>query len=158
MQRKQRVECSEDMTNFLKSNPGRPMFFSDERNWMIDCYHNRRNDLYLAKEKKSDVDPSIRSIAKSEKAVKAMSFCLARMDGFLFWLVWTDGNLNSYSYPELLRNIVIPGPCSHYRSEKWVREMAPLATLQSQHGCSLRTRWGQGDSGPKSFGRRTCQT
>ncbi|MBJ7883198.1 hypothetical protein, partial [Gelidibacter salicanalis] len=87
--------------------------FSDEKNWLVDMHHNRRNSRYVAKDKDC-VDPSIRYVARSKFPAKAMSFGLAGTDGFVFKPIWIDGSLNSAGYIELLNKKVLPALDDHY--------------------------------------------
>ena len=127
--RQKRVKRCKKMLNFLKSNSGRTIVFSDEKNWNCDKFINRRNTRYLAKTPE-DVDPSIRYVAKSKFPPKAMSFGLVGQDGFVFKPIWCNGSFNSKKYIKMLKDEVIPVLDEHYGVGKY--------TLQ-QDGASCHT-------------------
>ena len=76
-------------------------------------HHNRQNTRYLAKSK-SDVDPSVRFVAKSKFPAKAMSFELVGTNGFVFKPIWIEGTLKSKRYTEILDKEVLPALDKHY--------------------------------------------
>jgi hypothetical protein len=120
------------MLNWMKSNSGKTIVFSDEKNWTVDKHVNRRNSRYLAK-RKDDVDPSVRFVAKSKFPAKAMSFGLAGMNGFVHKPIWIDGTLNSSRYIEMLDKEVIQALNEHYGVGNWVLQQdgAPCHTSKA---------------------------
>jgi hypothetical protein len=49
LQRQKRLDRSKKILNWLKRNPGKVIVFSDEKNFHLDQYANRRNLRYIAK-------------------------------------------------------------------------------------------------------------
>lgn len=113
IQREKRVTRSKSILNWMKSNGGRAIVFTDEKNWSVDPYSNRRNDRYMAVSKE-DVDPSVRYVAKNKFPAKAMSFGLVGTDGFVFKPIWIEGNLDSKRYIQMLDEQVLPVLDNHY--------------------------------------------
>ncbi len=110
--RAKREARSRKILNWMKSNTGIPIVFSDEKNWSVDPHHNCHNTRYVAKTKES-VDPSVRYVPRSKFLAKAMSFGLVGTDGWAWKPLWIEGTLNSKRYVDLLKKKIIPALDDH---------------------------------------------
>lgn len=120
LQRQKRFERSKKLLNWLKSNKEKKaIVFSDEKNFTVEQFTNRRNSRYLAVDP-DDVDPSVRYSPHGKFPAKAMMFGLVGTDGFTIPPVWFKKSMDGNDYRHMLEETVIPALNAHYGRNKWV--------------------------------------
>ncbi len=94
--------------NKLKSDAaGKIIVYSDEKDFHVDKYVNRRNSRTIARSAK-DVEPSNRFVGRSKFPAKAMLFGFVGSDGTAFPPVWVKGNMDAAQYKRILAHNVFP--------------------------------------------------
>ena len=128
-QREKRLERCQRILNFLKSNGGKVIVFSDEKNFLVDKYLNRRKSRYIAK-RPEDVHESVRFIPRSKHPAKVMMLGVVCSDGYLLPPIWINGNLDSKMYKYILIHKIIPVLNSRYGEGNfvWTQDGAPSHT------------------------------
>ncbi|QQP50248.1 Transposable element tcb2 transposase [Caligus rogercresseyi] len=112
IQREKRLERSKKILNWLK-------IFSDEKNFVVDKYNNRRNDRYIAKSA-ADTDASVKYVPRSKHPAKAMMLGVVGSDGKTIPPIWIKGNLNASMYKHILAHQVFPALDATYGQGNWV--------------------------------------
>ncbi len=120
-QREKRLKRAKKKLNWMKSNSGKVVVFSDEINFYVDAVTNRRNTRYLAN-KPMDVNPSIRYTPKSKFPAKATMLGMVCSNGLALPLIWVKGNLNSTQDKLILSRKVFPALKRTYGCGNWVRQ------------------------------------
>ena len=107
-QREGREAKGKVMLNRLKRDDiNKIRVFSDEKDFHVDKYVNRRNKRILAKSSKA-VSPSKRYVGRSKFPKKAMMFGYVGSDGTAFPPVWVKGTMDAAQYKSILSRKVFP--------------------------------------------------
>ncbi len=105
-QRVKRLQHSKKMLLALKSKKcDIVVLFSDEKNFVVDTHHNRRNSRFIAKSI-SDVPNSVRYVNTTKKPAKAMMFGLVASDGVVIPPIWIKGTLKTKGYLEIAAKVL----------------------------------------------------
>ena len=132
-QRQGRLEKGKLILNKLRGEvSGKTIVFSDEKDFHVDKYSNRRNDRTIAKSAKA-VKPKDRFVGRSKFPAKAMMFGYVGSDGKAFPPIWIKGTLNSAGYKHILASKVIPKLNSTYGMGNfiWMQDGASCHTANS---------------------------
>ncbi len=107
-QREGRESKGQTILNQLKRDAIRKVrVFSDEKDFHVDKFVNRRNHHIIAKSAKA-MDPKKRFMGKSKFPKKAMMFGYVGSDGTAFPPVWAKGNADARQYKSILIRHVFP--------------------------------------------------
>ena len=107
-QREGRESKGQTILNQLKRDAvGKVRIFSDEKDFHVDKFMNRRNHHIIAKSAKV-MDPKKRFVGKSKFPKKAMMFGYVGSDGTAFPPVWVKGNVDARQYKFILIRHVFP--------------------------------------------------
>ncbi len=132
-QKAKRLKMCTSMLNKLKRlAAGKVLIFSDEKDFHLTKYHNRRNDRTIAANSKA-VDPSNRFVGRPKFPQKAMFFGFVGSDGKAFPGVWIKGNLDAAGYKSILIRKVIPILDATYGAGNyiWTQDGASVHTANS---------------------------
>ena len=103
-----RESKGQTILNQLKRDAVRKVrVFSDEKDFHVDKFMNRRNHHIIAKSAKV-MDPKKRFVGKSKFPKKAMMFGYVGSDGTAFPPVWAKGNADARQYKSILIRHVFP--------------------------------------------------
>ena len=95
------------------------LVFSDEKNFYLDAYMNRRNARYIAG-RPEDVGDEVKFSARSKYPSKAMMLGVVCANGLKLPPVWVEGNLDSTQYQKILSDIVFPALEARLGAGCWV--------------------------------------
>jgi len=130
LQREKRVKRCHKIKNFLRHYlKGRVLVFSDERDFHVDKYLNRRNDRYIASSVK-DAKSEGMFVSKSKYPDKAMMLGYVGSDGTAFPPTCVNGTINASKYKNVLVKKVIPSLDNVYEcgGYVWTQDGAPAHT------------------------------
>jgi hypothetical protein len=96
--------------NWLKSNPGIVIIFSDEKLFYVDAAHNPRNDKYLSSETVECISENVKFTKKSKNPAHVMVLGLVGSDGQVCppILIPQGIKVNTQAYLELLQKKALP--------------------------------------------------
>ena len=102
--RRIRLQRCKKMITWMKGNRGVMKFFSDEKNFTVDCAFNRRNDRRIASSRSE-----VQSKMTTKQPAKVMILCVVSSKGdVLTHFFVPTKNVNSTTYCEVLTKKVIP--------------------------------------------------
>ena len=108
VQRQKRVTRGKKILNWLKEgHRGKVLVFSDEKDFHVDKYINRRNSRYISTSVK-DAPPKIKYVGASKFPAKAMMLGVICSDGKALPPVWIKGNMDGPMYKNILSRKVFP--------------------------------------------------
>ena len=150
--RKRRLERAKGLLNDLKSAPAhRIVFFSDEKNFVLDPTFNPQNDRYIhfetdSDEEKNPEDPRPEYVPRSKHPASAMFLGAVASTGEVSPPIWfeTGFRLGSDRYIKELKEVLIP----------WMRRVSHA------HGASAASPASfvfQQDGAPAHRARKTVQ-
>ncbi len=120
LQRQKRVDRGKAILNFLRRPAvGKVLVFSDEKDFHIDKYSNRRNSRYIS-ESPSTASPSIKYVGSSKFPAKAMMLGYVGSDGTAFPPIWIKGTMDGVMYKKLLVHKILPLLGSTYGKGNYV--------------------------------------
>ena len=99
-----RLQRFKKLITWMKGNGGVMKFFSDEKNFTVDCAFNRRNDRRIASSRSE-----IQSKMTTKQPAKVMTLCVVSSEGdVLTHFFEPTKKVNSTTYCEVLTKKVIP--------------------------------------------------
>ena len=117
---KGRVERGNKILNYLKNNRDhRVLIFSDEKDFHLEKYMNRRNSRYIAKSPDT-VPPSVKYVGRAKFPKKAMMLGVVGADGKAFPPVWINGTLDGPMYKQILAYKILPMLDKTYGKGKYI--------------------------------------
>ena len=99
-----RLQRCQKLVTWMKGNGGVMKFFSDEKNFTVDCAFNRRNDRRIASSRSE-----IQSKMITKQPAKVMTLCVVSSEGdVLTHFFEPTKKVNSTTHCEVLTKKVIP--------------------------------------------------
>ena len=99
-----RLQRCRKLITWMKGDGGVMKFFSDEKNFAVDCAFNKRNDRWIASSRSE-----VKSKMTTKQPAKVMTLCVVSSEGdVLTHFFMPTKKVCSYTYCEVLTKKVIP--------------------------------------------------
>ncbi len=101
------LEQAQDFLGLRREITKDSFVYSDEKDFTVAPYHNRRHSRYIAVSPEA-VDKSIKYVGSSKFPAKAMMLGIICSDGKKLPPIWIEGNMDGPKYKQILSRKVFP--------------------------------------------------